>query len=136
MKLSKTSEETNEMPNECKSRYQMKLDIVSLFNELIRYTFPERHQKLVIRDKEKRSIFELLKSKLRTLELAANGTTDSSEDIFAINVFKALFIGEKDLNMDDLDEKKDYFILVLKRLKEEDMDKSDETKIVKIKKRS
>ena len=95
------------MPNKCKSWYQKKLDIVSLFNELIRYTFPERHQKLVIRDKEKRPIFELLKSKLRTLELAANGTTDSSEDIFAINVFKALFIGEKDLNMDDLDEKKD-----------------------------
>ena len=122
------------MPNKCKSWYQMKLDIVSLFNELIRYTFSERHQELVIRDKEKKSIFELLKSKLRTLELAANGTTDSSEDNFSINVFKALFIGEKDLNMDDLDEKKDYFILVLKRLKEEDMDKSDETKIVEIKK--
>ena len=94
MKLSKTREETNEMPNECKSRYQMKLDIVSLFNELIKSTFPERHQELVIRDNEKRPIFELLKFKLRTLELTANGTTDSSEDIFAINVLKALFIGE------------------------------------------
>ena len=129
-----SNQETSEMPKECKTLYQMKLDIVSLFNELIKSTFPERHQELVIRDNEKRPIFELLKFKLRTLELTANGTTDSSEDIFAINVFKALFIGENDFNMDDLDEKEAYFILVLKRLKEEGMDASDATKIIEIKK--
>ena len=37
----------------------------------------------------------------------------------SLNLFKVLFIDEKNLNVENFDEKKEYFILILKVLNEE-----------------
>ena len=117
MQSNNTGNEANEITNEDDILILKKLDIVDLFNELIEHTYPESHQKLIIEENEKSLIFELLKLRLRNLELTAYEKNDSSEEIFAINVFKALFVDEKDLVVEDFEEKKEYFILVLGALK-------------------
>ena len=119
METSKIIKENNEITNEDDVLLQKKLDIVLLFNELLEYTYSESHQKLIIKENEKSLIFELLQSRLRTLELTANEKEDSSEEIFAINLFKILFKDKKDLNVENFDEKKEYFKLLLRVLNEE-----------------
>ena len=57
---------------------------------------------------------------------------DSSDEIFAINVFKALFIDEKDLNVEDFDQKKSF--ILLSRITNNDcLDKTKKKKLFDIK---
>ena len=129
MKTSQASVSTNEKAKKYDLQNQRKLKVVLLFNELLAYTYTECHQKLMIKDRQMPLIFELLKSRLRTLELTASEKKDSSNETFAINVFKAFFIGEKDLNVEDFDEKEAYLKLILKVLDgDEDMINSSEKK--------
>ena len=117
METSKIIKENNEIANEDDVLLQKKLDIVLLFNELLEYTYSESHQKLIIEKKKKSLIFKLLQCRLRTLELTANEKEDSSEEIFAINLFKVLFIDEIDLNVKNFDEKKRILFITFKSTK-------------------
>ena len=130
MKTSQTSDAINEKTKEDDLLNKRKLKVVLLFNELLVYTYPESHQKLIIRERQMSLIFELLKSRLRTLELTANEKKDSTNEIFAINVFKAFFIDEKDLNMEDFEEKEAYLALILKALDDEEMDSTSKKKFL------
>ena len=87
MKSNNTDNEANEITNDDDILIRKKLDIVDLFNKLIDHTYHKSHQKLIIKEKEKSIIFEILKWRLRTLELTAYEEKDSAEEIFAINVF-------------------------------------------------
>ena len=71
MKTSQASVSTNEKAKKYDLQNQRKLKVVLLFNELLAYTYTECHQKLMIKDRQLPLIFELLKSRLRTLELTA-----------------------------------------------------------------
>ena len=102
----KTNKETGTMSNNFERSTQKQLEIMLLFNELIKLISPENNQDLIIPETEKYDIFLLLKSRLRSIESIGYDKAQFSEEIFAIYVFKALFIGENDLNMDDLEEKK------------------------------
>ena len=71
-------------------------------------------------------------SELRTSELIANEKMDFSDEIFAINAFKALFIDEKDLNVEDFDQKKSF--ILLSRITNNDcFDKTKKKKLFDIK---
>ena len=128
----KINKETGAMSNNFERSTQKQLEIMLLFNELIKLISPENNQDLIIPETEKYDIFLLLKSRLRTLESIINDKAQFSEEIFAIYVFKALFIGENDLNWDDLEEKKECFKLVLITIKKEYMNKMDEKKLINI----
>ena len=130
MKTSQTNDTTNEKAKENDLLNKRKLKVVLLFNELLVYTFPDSHQKLMIRERQMPLIFELLKSRLRTLELTANEKKDSSNEIFAINVFKSFFIDEKDLNVEDFEEKEAYLALIIKALDDEEMDSTSKKKFL------
>ena len=130
MKTSQINDTTNEKAKENYLLNKRKLKVMFLFNELLVYTFPDSHQKLMIRERQMSLIFELLKSRLRTLELTANEKKDSSNEIFAINVFKAFFIDEKDLNVEDFEENEAYLALIIKALDDEEMDSTSKKKFL------
>ena len=122
----KTDVEIDEkIKKDFKAYIENQLKIVSLFNSLLKETFPDDHKKLKIEEDEKLIIFDLLQYRIKSLELTAYENSNTSEEILTINVFKALFMGNKGLNLEDLDIKIKYFLLTLKLLKDENMSISD-----------
>ena len=72
-----------------------------------------------------------MKDKLKSLELTVKEKENNSDQIFKINLFRALFMDEKDFSLDDLDRKSTYFNLILEMMKYGEPEDKNEKEILK-----
>lgn len=127
-----SSTELEEMKKEFDDLVQRQMDIVKLFNSLYKIRFKEYYRELKIEEDEKLIIYELLNNKFKYLELIVEEKEGNYEEVIALNSFKALFFIKHGLNMDNLDVKIDYYKLILKMLKYEDLNQEEEEKVDKL----
>lgn len=120
------------MKKEFDDLVQRQMDIVKLFNSLYKIRFKEYYRELKIEEDEKLIIYELLNNKFKYLELIVEEKEGNYEEVIALNSFKALFFIKHGLNMDNLDVKIDYYKLILKMLKYEDLNQEEEEKVDKL----
>ena len=112
-----TKNEENEMKNKFDEIVNKELTIVDLFNLLYQDCNQEYYREFTIKEDEKFIIFQLLEDKLLSLELTVKEKENNSDQILKINLFRALFMDEKDFSIDDLDKKSTYFNLILEMMK-------------------
>jgi hypothetical protein len=120
-----TNKENDEILEEFEKQIENQKEIVKLLNALYQSTFEEYYTELKINDYEKMNIFELLKNKLKYLELNGIEKKDNFKEMLAINLFKTLFIGNNTFSMEDLDKKKEYFNTILKIIRGKVFDFTD-----------
>ena len=123
------SEEEKELLDKFEKQIKKEKEIVNLFNSLREAIFKDYFVKLEIHEDEKLVIFELVTRCLDYLEQTVN-ENENYDSLFAINVFKALFIDKNTFKMDDLDQKKDCFNLVLKSFSDKGLTDAEEQKII------
>lgn len=124
------SNELNETKKEFNDLIQKQVDIVKLFNNLYEIRFKDYYRELKIKDDEKLIIYDLLNNKLKYLELTVEEKEENYEDIIALDLFKALFFLELSFNLENLDTKIDYYKLILKMLKYEDLKREEEKRLI------
>lgn len=111
-----TNNEEKEMKIKFDEIVNKELTIVNLFNSLYQDCYKEYYREFNIKEDEKFIIFQLLKEKLKSLELTVEEKENNSDQILKINLFRALFMDEKDFSLDDLDRKSTYFDLILEMM--------------------
>lgn len=89
------------------------LEIVKLLNSLFEASYKDYYNELTIAENKYLFIFPKVQNKLKYLEQTAIENEENIEPLFAITVFKVLFMKQKFFNLDDFDNKKKYFNIIL-----------------------
>jgi hypothetical protein len=96
--------------------FQKEIEIVNALNLLTEATYNNYYSKILIHKDEQLIIFELVDNRIKLLEQSANESNNNIDSILAITVFKTLFMDKNSLKIKGLDEKKNYFNVVLSLL--------------------
>jgi len=127
----KTTKEEKELIQKFEKIFQKEIEIVDIFNSLSETTYEKYYSKIEIQEDEKLIIFQLVENKLKYLEQSAHESNNNIKAILAITVFKTLFMEEKSFKMKGLEDKKLYFHVLLKLLKNEELNDEKEQKVIK-----
>ena len=110
MSTKKDENENIKMKNEFKEIINKELAIVNIYNSLYKACYKEYYREFKIQEDEKFIIFQLLKEKIKFLELTEKEKMNDYEKILMINLFKALFVEKKYFNLDYLEKKNNIFL--------------------------
>ena len=124
------SKEETELIQKFEKVFQREKLIVDAFNSLSVATYEKYHSNLEIKEEDKLIIFQLVENKLKYLEQSAFESSNNIRAILSITVFKCLFIGEKAFKIKGLTDKINYFNVLLKLLKDEELKGEKELKII------
>ena len=110
--------EEMELMEKFETQIKKEIEIAKLYNSLSQATFKDYYPPLEIKEDEKLIIYELVQNCLYYLDQSADEEEDY-EALIAIKVFKTLFMDNNSFKIDDLDNKKYCFKLVLKLLNQD-----------------
>ena len=127
---STVSKDENELIEKFEKKFNKEKEIVDIFNNLSEVTYQKYYSKLEIKDDEKLIIFPLLENKLKNLEQTAQESNNNIMAILAIVIFKTLFIDEKSFKIKGLQEKKNYFNVLLKLYNNEKIVEPEEKNVI------